>query len=47
MLEPPLSLVKARKKAAVAANGANEEDLWDEYEDDDSWADEVDEELDS
>ena len=47
VLEPTLSLVKARKKAAVAANGANEEDLWDEYEDDDSWADEVDEELDS
>ena len=45
VLEPTLSLVKARKKAAVAANGANEEDLWDEYEDDDSWADEVDEEL--
>ena len=47
VLEPTLSLAKAREKAAVAANGANEEDLWDEYDDDDSWADEVDEELDS
>jgi len=46
VLEPTISLVKARNKAAVAVHGAeDEEELWDEFEEDDSWADEVDEEL--
>ena len=46
VLEPTISLVKARNKAAVAVHGVeDEEELWDEFEEDDSWADEVDEEL--
>ena len=45
--EPTISLAKARKKAAVAVAGAEEEEeLWEECEEDDSWADEVDQEFD-
>ena len=42
-----ISLVKARRKATVAVAGSDdEEELWEEYDEDESWADEVDEEFD-
>ena len=45
--EPTISLAKVRKKAAVAVAGTEEEEkLWEECEEDDSWADEVDQEFD-
>jgi len=45
--ESTISLAKVRKKAAVAvADAEEEEELWEECEEDDSWADEVDQEFD-
>lgn len=45
--EPTISLTKARQKAVVATAGSeDEEELWEECAEDDSWADEVDEEFD-
>ncbi len=45
--EPTISLAKVRKKAVVAVAGTEEEEkLWEECEEDDSWADEVDQEFD-
>ncbi|MEE2675988.1 MAG: DNA translocase FtsK [Planctomycetota bacterium] len=45
--EPTISLAKVRKTAAVAvAEAEEEEELWEECEEDDSWADEVDQEFD-
>ncbi|MBA61277.1 MAG: DNA translocase FtsK [Planctomycetaceae bacterium] len=45
--EPKLSILKTRKKTAVAVTGSeDDEELWEECDEDDSWADEVDEEFD-
>jgi len=46
-LHSTISLAKARRKATVAVAGSdNEDELWEEYDEDESWADEVDEEFD-
>ncbi len=46
--EPTISLAKARRKAAVAgASTEEDESLWEEYDEDESWADEVDDEFDN